>query len=29
MSKKGDKLTLDKLDPSQHFTKPPPRYTEA
>lgn len=27
--KKGDKLTLNKLDPSQHFTKPPPRYTEA
>ncbi len=27
--KKGDKLTLDKLDPSQHFTKPPPRFTEA
>nr|WP_299040426.1 type I DNA topoisomerase [uncultured Psychrobacter sp.] len=27
--KEGDKLTLDKLDPSQHFTKPPPRYTEA
>ncbi|GAF61436.1 LOW QUALITY PROTEIN: DNA topoisomerase I [Psychrobacter sp. JCM 18903] len=27
--KKGDKLILDKLDPSQHFTKPPPRYTEA
>ncbi|MGP5273296.1 type I DNA topoisomerase [Psychrobacter faecalis] len=27
--KQGDKLTLDKLDPSQHFTKPPPRYTEA
>lgn len=27
--KAGDKLTLDKLDPSQHFTKPPPRYTEA
>lgn len=27
--KKGDQLTLDKLDPSQHFTKPPPRYTEA
>ena len=27
--KKGDELTLDKLDPSQHFTKPPPRYTEA
>ena len=27
--KKGDHLTLDKLDPSQHFTKPSPRYTEA
>lgn len=27
--KKGDKLAVDKLDPSQHFTKPPPRYTEA
>ena len=27
--KKGDKLNLDKLDPSQHFTKPAPRYTEA
>ena len=27
--KKGDQLILDKLDPSQHFTKPPPRYTEA
>jgi len=27
--KEGDQLTLDKLDPSQHFTKPPPRYTEA
>ena len=25
----GDKLTLLKLNPSQHFTKPPPRYTEA
>ncbi|MFZ3075463.1 MAG: type I DNA topoisomerase, partial [Psychrobacter glacincola] len=27
--KKGDKLVVDKLDPSQHFTKPPPRFTEA
>jgi len=27
--KAGEALTLDKLDPSQHFTKPPPRYTEA
>ncbi len=27
--KQGDALTLDKLNPSQHFTKPPPRYTEA
>ncbi len=26
---KGDVLDLTKLDPSQHFTKPPPRYTEA
>ena len=26
---KGDTLTLDKLDPKQHFTKPTPRYTEA
>ena len=25
----GDGLDLDKLDPTQHFTKPPPRYTEA
>ncbi|MBU2524412.1 type I DNA topoisomerase [Patescibacteria group bacterium] len=25
----GEKLKLDKLDPTQHFTKPPPRYTEA
>ena len=24
-----DELKLLKLDPSQHFTKPPPRYTEA
>ena len=27
--KQGDVLTLVKLDPSQHFTKPPARYTEA
>ena len=26
---KGQALTLVKLDPSQHFTKPPPRYSEA
>ncbi len=26
---KGDKLDLVKLFPEQHFTKPPPRYTEA
>ena len=25
----GDKLTLNKLDPKQNFTKPPARYTEA
>jgi len=25
----NDKLALDKLSPSQHFTKPPARYTEA
>ncbi|MBN2510002.1 MAG: type I DNA topoisomerase [Spirochaetales bacterium] len=25
----GDVLSLGKLDPSQHFTKPAPRYTEA
>lgn len=25
----GDKLTKDELLPVQHFTKPPPRYTEA
>ncbi|MDX1755613.1 MAG: type I DNA topoisomerase [Marinobacter sp.] len=25
----GDDLSLVKLDPSQHFTKPAPRYTEA
>jgi len=27
--KKGDELNLLKLDPSQHFTKPPARYSEA
>ena len=25
----GDALTLDRLEPKQHFTQPPPRYTEA
>jgi DNA topoisomerase-1 len=25
----GDRLALDTLDPRQHFTQPPPRYTEA
>ncbi|USD66259.1 type I DNA topoisomerase [Vibrio sp. SCSIO 43136] len=25
----GDKLTLEALDPKQHFTKPPARFTEA
>jgi DNA topoisomerase I len=25
----GDELQLEELDPEQHFTKPPPRYTEA
>ncbi len=25
----GDPLTLDKLRPEQHFTEPPPRFTEA
>ncbi len=25
----GDALVLHKLDPQQHFTEPPPRYTEA
>lgn len=25
----GEVLTLDKLAPEQHFTKPPPRFTEA
>src|SRR5690554_6378931 len=26
---KGEALSLEKLDPKQHFTKPAPRYTEA
>ncbi|MEK6333480.1 MAG: type I DNA topoisomerase, partial [Acidobacteriota bacterium] len=26
---KGDVLTLNKIEPEQHFTEPPPRYTEA
>lgn len=26
---KGQRLDLNKLDPRQHFTQPPPRYTEA
>ncbi len=25
----GDRLRLEKLDPKQHFTQPPPRFTEA
>ena len=27
--REGELLKLQQLDPSQHFTKPPPRYTEA
>ncbi|MGI9105746.1 MAG: type I DNA topoisomerase [Pyrinomonadaceae bacterium] len=27
--KQGDALALNKLDPEQHFTEPPPRFTEA
>ena len=27
--KERDPLTLQKIDPKQHFTQPPPRYTEA
>ena len=27
--RKGDELKLKKLDPTQHFTQPPQRYTEA
>ncbi|MEZ5427226.1 MAG: type I DNA topoisomerase [Pyrinomonadaceae bacterium] len=26
---KGERLTLNKITPNQHFTEPPPRYTEA
>jgi DNA topoisomerase-1 len=26
---KGDKLTLAKIDPQQHFTQPPPRFNES
>ena len=26
--REGDELSLDRLDPKQHFTQPPPRYTE-
>src|SRR5207245_2407936 len=25
----GERLKLQKLDPKQHFTQPPPRFTEA
>jgi DNA topoisomerase-1 len=25
----GDQVTADEMDPKQHFTQPPPRYTEA
>lgn len=27
--KEGDKVVLKEIDPKQHFTQPPPRYTEA
>jgi len=27
--KEGERLKLEKLDPKQHFTQPPPRFTEA
>jgi len=27
--KEGDDISMKKVDPSQHFTKPPPRFTEA
>lgn len=27
--KEGDKITLQKIRPEQHFTEPPPRYSEA
>ena len=26
---KGEKVKYDEIDPKQHFTQPPPRYTEA
>jgi DNA topoisomerase-1 len=26
---KGETLALNKIDPEQHFTEPPPRFTEA
>ncbi len=29
MLKVGQKLKVNKIDPNQHFTQPPPRYTEA
>ena len=25
----GDKVTATQIEPAQHFTQPPPRYTEA
>ena len=27
--KEGDKVTATQIEPAQHFTQPPPRYTEA
>ncbi len=27
--KEGEKITIKKIDPKQHFTQPPPRYSEA
>ncbi len=27
--KEGEKIKLDKIEPKQHFTQPPPKYTEA
>src|SRR5215831_7277763 len=29
LAQKGDTLALNKIEPEQHFTEPPPRYTEA
>ena len=29
MTSKGEQLTLNELHPNQHFTEPPPRYSEA